>query len=452
MTPIRLVLRLAHDKETRMRIAILACAIGAGALAPADTIHVPADFGTIQEAIVSAFDGDAIHVAPGEYFEPIDFLGRNVHLVGAGAELTTINATGQQVPAVRFVSGEGPGAVIEGFTIAHAEMDEGAGVLISGAWPTIAGCVLRNNTALIRAGAMLVADGGAQVVDTVFDANKALGEVGGAAAIAHSDVRFTRCTFTSNEATIAGGAVRMLDSRVRFDDCEFIGNKCASLGGAVYVDRSAPVFVRTRFVLNTGGVMAGAVYTCDSDPSFDSCVFRLNKAGDLGGAVVVQLGGPVEVHGCTFFDNDCEIGADAVATVDGGKVMLANSIVWGHDLPALQGDVAGVYCAVEGGMPGAGNIDADPLLDDALRLQPGSPCIDAGNTAVVRSPLDAASARRAVDHSATPDTGLGVAGAVVDMGAFEFGGAGCTADVNADGVLNILDFVAYQGLFTLGCP
>jgi hypothetical protein len=26
------------------------------------------------------------------------------------------------------------------------------------------------------------------------------------------------------------------------------------------------------------------------------------------------------------------------------------------------------------------------------------------------------------------------------------------ADVNADGVLNILDFVAFQGLFIGGCP
>ena len=38
------------------------------------------------------------------------------------------------------------------------------------------------------------------------------------------------------------------------------------------------------------------------------------------------------------------------------------------------------------------------------------------------------------------------------MGAHEFQPATCAADVNGDGVLNVLDFVAFQGLWQAADP
>ncbi len=41
------------------------------------------------------------------------------------------------------------------------------------------------------------------------------------------------------------------------------------------------------------------------------------------------------------------------------------------------------YCDIQGGWPGEGNIDADPLFTDIINgdfhLLAGSPCIDAGD-------------------------------------------------------------------------
>ena len=85
------------------------------------------------------------------------------------------------------------------------------------------------------------------------------------------------------------------------------------------------------------------------------------------------------------------------------------------------------YSDVQGGFLGTGNIDADPLFVDPdngdLRLQPGSPCIDAGdNTAVPKGiTTDLDGNPRFVDDPDTPDTGNGDP-PIVDMGAYEFQG------------------------------
>ena len=76
------------------------------------------------------------------------------------------------------------------------------------------------------------------------------------------------------------------------------------------------------------------------------------------------------------------------------------------------------YSDVQGGWPGDGNIDANPLFADAesgdLHLQAGSPCIDAGSNnavpIVVATDLDANP--RIVDGDADDV-------ATVDMGAYE---------------------------------
>ena len=59
----------------------------------AATILVPTDYFTIQEAINASSDGDSIAVAPGTYFENIDFLGKNIKVVGDDANSTFIDGS-----------------------------------------------------------------------------------------------------------------------------------------------------------------------------------------------------------------------------------------------------------------------------------------------------------------------------------------------------------------------
>jgi hypothetical protein len=129
---------------------------------------------------------------------------------------------------------------------------------------------------------------------------------------------------------------------------------------------------------------------------------------------------------------------------------MSNCVLWhnspDHFYPGYSAAIS--YSNIEGGFPGIGNIDADPLFVDPdngdYHLAPGSPCIDAAdNTAVpmdITTDLDGNP--RFVDDPDTPETGNpGAPGPIVDMGAYEFQGTSCPWDLNGDGEVNVLDLI-----------
>ena len=111
---------------------------------------------------------------------------------------------------------------------------------------------------------------------------------------------------------------------------------------------------------------------------------------------------------------------------------------------------------------GSNNIDLDPLFvdldgldgipgtaDDNARLDPDSPCIDAGDNQAVPKGIstDLDGNDRFVD-------GDGDMTDTVDMGAYEFQGPPCGADLNNDGSVgasDLLILLAFWGRCTPGC-
>ena len=129
-------------------IALFLSIVLASAAAAQTTIRVPADQPTIQAAINAATSGDTVLVAPGTYFEQIDFLGKAITVTSeAGPAATIINGGGAGV-VVTFDSGEGPGAVLRGFTVTNGNggFFTGGGVEVSSASPTIEDNVITANT------------------------------------------------------------------------------------------------------------------------------------------------------------------------------------------------------------------------------------------------------------------------------------------------------------------
>jgi hypothetical protein len=89
-----------------------------------------------------------------------------------------------------------------------------------------------------------------------------------------------------------------------------------------------------------------------------------------------------------------------------------NNIVWNNHNSQISGNLTVVYCDVEGGWPGEGNIDLDPLFCE----------VDTGNYFL---------------SDASPCVGSGQGGA--DMGAY---GIGChmeCGDTNEDGAATPAD-------------
>ena len=132
--------------------------------------------GKIQDAIDRSSNGDLVLVQPGTYYENIDFKGKAIYVCSNGGPSNTVIDGGHYVPApdpedpsfgcvVRFISGEGPESVLQGFTITNGVglwweygsweegeyvekiYSRGAGIYGWGSGATIRNCrIVDNNT------------------------------------------------------------------------------------------------------------------------------------------------------------------------------------------------------------------------------------------------------------------------------------------------------------------
>ncbi len=330
----------------------------------AGVIHVPADQPTIQAGIMAAQGGDHVLVAPGTYHEAISFLGKGIVVESiGGSALTIIDATGLGTSVVSMVNGEPEATRLEGFTITGGNsVGNGGGITIGGdcfkPGPEVAECLLSGNTAAGLGGGIYAARG---VIDHCQLVENQAASGGGAYAC--DRVAMRSCLVNSNVAINGGGVFLFYNagSDVSLVECTISRNQ----GGGVYV-RSENFFtqgtVAEECVIadNTGG---GAGSGLTYDPyidNIDEVTLLLNSVLSGNGLAVVPQG-----HFAT------------------GYYFIVGSILSGAPL-------SGYYLYVSwsddvGGRPGTGNIAADPLFVDPVHLdfhlQPGSPCIDAGDPA-----------------------------------------------------------------------
>ncbi|TDJ54784.1 MAG: hypothetical protein E2O40_06845 [Planctomycetota bacterium] len=325
---------------------------------------------------------------------------------------------------------------------------------------TIVGCTFEGNTAVGFAGAVANFVGDSMLIDCIF-----LENTGGWGGAAWGGLMFSGCVFIGNSATYTdSGGGGALFGGVIVTNCTFIENTTAWRGGAMWTSGTISQCV---FIDNTApNDLGGALYINNATGAVTDCIFEGNHAA-RGGAIA-NRNSPTVIANCAFaanssdghggaidnVDNDpfvpnaplivnCTFGGNSAGASGGGifnqaladdPPVLTNCILWGNSPDQISSafvpDVR--YSNVEGGWPGAGNIDADPMFVDPdngdLRLSPGSPCIDAGdNTAVLADmTADLDGNPRFLEIPETPDTGNGTL-PLVDIGAYESLGGGCLA-------------------------
>ncbi len=316
--------------------------IGVGAAeSAADTIHVPDDAPTIQQAIDMAFDGDVILVARGVYRETIDCLGKAIEIRSeAGARATVIDGA-QQGTVITCVSGEDAETIIDGFTITGGSgtpdqfgETEGGGMLIFDAGPTILNCVFTLNAVQQGGGAIRAVLGTLSIDHCDFVANHA-DEIGGAIEADGSSIQIISTTFRENTSFGSGGAVFGVQTQFEVSDCSFIKNEATVWAGGLTFAGGGGSVVDSVFDQNTSerGAIGGEL----SPLIVDNCIFTNNTATNSGGGISFSIafdGTKVSITGCLFDGN--------TAATDGGAIHGANGFGITIDDCAFENNIAGL--------------------------------------------------------------------------------------------------------------
>ena len=231
------------------RVVAFGVVIGAftplpGTAGAAAVVNVPSQAPTIQAAIDAASSGDTIVVAPGTYFENVDFHGKNVSVVSsAGAGQTVIDGRGVG-PVVSFSNGETNQAVLHGFTLQHGVPDlahnyAGGGVAILYSSPTVEQNYILDNVGSGSGLGVGVTNGAPVIRSNVIEGNHntiCVNCMGGGIYVSYNTT---------------GGRVQITGNWIQ-DNSNYQGGGIASNGGGV-MDVVGNVVVANRAQYDGGG-------------------------------------------------------------------------------------------------------------------------------------------------------------------------------------------------------
>jgi hypothetical protein len=369
--------------------------------------------GTLQDAVDAAMANDEIVATNGVYASGgVAMFGIMTNRVAVTKPLTLRSVNG---PGVTFIQGyqlPGPafgdgaircvylagGARLIGFTLTNGatrrfpnggdwvKEQNGAGVWCESLSAIVSNCVITRNSA--------GNDGGGAYSGTLIDCsiNENYAWNWGAGTRSSS---VSNSTLRGNSGSYGGGA-----HSGTLSNCKLINNYAEQNGGGTY-----GATLSNCALVGNSGADGGGEYTC----TLYNCMLTGNSAKYGGSAASLGI-----LNNCTLLRNWVSFG-----TYTAYHATLRNCIIYASLQSYFAGEYSGGtldYCCTTP-MPttGTGNITNAPLMVDEpggnFRLQPNSPCVNAGNNAFAIGNAD-------VDGKAR------ISGGTVDIGAYEFQGQG----------------------------
>ncbi len=304
-------------------------------------INVPGSYSTIQAAILASSNGDTVLVAPGIYYENINFRGKMIVLTSmyyishnpSDIWSTVINGSTPTQPdsasCVIFNSHEDSTTVLQGFTITGGggtkwadehgpgRYREGGGILVAFSTPVIQFNIIHNN----------------------------------------------RCIDLTGVTSTGGGGIRAGDSYQRIYN-NIIMNNTGRYGAGIVLNFAGGDIRNNIICVNYG-----------SDSYSSGAGMWINGSYSR----------PKIIENNTIANNSALTGTCGVYASSSST--LRNNIIWGNTTPngsQLSGSLIVNYCDVQGGYTGAGNIDVSPMFADSnYYLLSASLCIDKGDSSTI---------------------------------------------------------------------
>ncbi|MFN8474962.1 MAG: choice-of-anchor Q domain-containing protein [Anaerolineae bacterium] len=192
-------------------------------------------------------------------------------------------------------------------------------------------------------------------------------------------------------------------------------------GGGMYNKNGSPTLANLT-VSGNSALYGGGIYNEGSSPTLTNVTVSGNSVSDYGGGMYNYGNSSPTLTNVTFSGNSSGSYGSGMANNSGSNPTIRNSILWGDrggiEIANLYQSAATVaYSIVQGGYTGATNSDplfitpitaSAPTTTGNLRLQSGSPAIDAGNNILIPPGV-----------TTDLDDAPRIAFSIVDMGAYE---------------------------------
>ena len=316
------------------------------------TLHVPAQYLTIQEALNTAQSGDTVLVQPGTYYENIFWPNtEGIKLVGVQSEAIIDGSMLYPCITINNIVNTESLTEIIGFIIRNGKASYGGGVFMNNSVVKFTTCTIENNEATINGGGLYLKNnsnliiensslvsnvssaidfgngGGAIYSDKskavinncIINLNYSTQHGGGIFLLECTDFFLSNTTLSNNTAVNWGGAVYSVFSHgpnIQFDNLIFNNNN-AKWGGAMYLhDQSSFTISNAKFKENIAVSGGGALWIGgNSDPTIISTYIEYNSAGK-GGGVYSQNSTELYFEEVTFRGN---------SAIDGGGYYSGNA-------------------------------------------------------------------------------------------------------------------------------
>ena len=332
-------------------------------------LEVPTDYGTIQDAINSAEEGDTVLVFPGSYNEwNLNLKGKGVVVRGVGGAPAVMIDAGMNGRVFSLTNNEPRDAAIVGLTISNGgSVNMGGGIACFPASPVIKGCVIESCSVTYAGGGILVRNSASGVQSD--------------AVIINCEVSYNK-TGNISQKTYGGGIAVMKGATAIIFHCVISDNEAGATnngdGGGLFCDDNSYVELR-------------------------NCLISDNDATGAGGGLHAFNNAHMEVVNCTIAYNSSGSGALSIH-LNGATANVTNCIVWTDTGGTQISSGANVnYSCVEGGWAGGtgnigGNAGEEPQFVDPAsenyHLLDGTKCKDAGDNSAVKWDKDLDGRRR----------------------------------------------------------
>jgi len=332
-------------------------------LAGRTTFYVPDNYATIQEAIDAVVNGDTVIVRAGSYLENITFRGKNIEVKSeAGPQHTAIDGN-LRGTVVSFHAGEGPGAILDGFSVSNGKgsggfLDEfGGGIYISDSSPTVRNCIVSGNTARDAGGGICCVSSAAIIEYNIIRNNVLTSFSTGAGIYCYeSSATITGNIISNNSADEGAAGIYCKDSSPAIINNIIAGNSAGRFGGGICCSGSSSPVIAFNTITGNSSSLGGGIYCgFHASPTIVNCILWNNTAPPGAGA---------EIHLHDYFpttlDIDyCDVGGGLTSVYEGPSATLN----WGSHM-----------------------LDSDPLFAESgagdFHLTFGSPCRDVADVSI----------------------------------------------------------------------